>query len=88
MKEISRTYQPQIDHYPNRLVAAIINRDEYELLSSFDPFVFLCMFGLKIPDYMKDHPHRGFEAISYVVKGRLRHEDFLGNDDEIGAGEC
>jgi redox-sensitive bicupin YhaK (pirin superfamily) len=31
------------------------------------------------------HPHRGIETLSWVVSGRVRHVDSMGNDDEIGA---
>jgi len=48
----------------------------------------LRLFDLKHPVWFSDHPHRGFEAISYVIKGGVRHEDFLGNEGEIGPGEC
>ena len=33
------------------------------------------------------HPHHSMEILSFVVEGRLRHEDTLGNDRTIGAGE-
>ncbi|SFB52362.1 hypothetical protein SAMN05216312_111189 [Cohnella sp. OV330] len=32
------------------------------------------------------HPHRGFEILTYVIKGRGRHEDTLGTDNVVGAG--
>jgi redox-sensitive bicupin YhaK (pirin superfamily) len=33
------------------------------------------------------HPHRGIETLTWVVSGRVRHTDSMGNDDEIGANE-
>ncbi len=34
-----------------------------------------------------EHPHRGFETISYMKAGRMRHRDHLGNEGVIGAGD-
>ena len=32
------------------------------------------------------HPHRGFETITYMLQGRLRHRDHLGNEGVVGPG--
>lgn len=49
----------------------------------FDPFLMLDEFGSANPDdYVAGfpaHPHRGFETITYMLEGRMRHEDHLGN---------
>ncbi|NBA98242.1 pirin family protein [Pseudomonas sp. R5(2019)] len=49
----------------------------------FDPFLMLDEFGSENPDdYIAGfppHPHRGFETITYMLEGRMRHEDHLGN---------
>ncbi|GAC1030663.1 pirin family protein [Pseudomonas sp. No.21] len=49
----------------------------------FDPFLMLDEFGSANPDdYVAGfppHPHRGFETITYMIEGRMRHEDHLGN---------
>lgn len=34
-----------------------------------------------------EHPHRGFETITYMKTGRMRHQDHLGNEGVIGAGD-
>jgi redox-sensitive bicupin YhaK (pirin superfamily) len=34
-----------------------------------------------------DHPHRGFETVSYVLDGETEHCDSLGNRDVIGTGD-
>jgi redox-sensitive bicupin YhaK (pirin superfamily) len=32
------------------------------------------------------HPHQGFEILTYVIKGRGRHQDTLGTISDVGAG--
>ena len=48
-----------------------------------DPFLMLDAFGTDNPgDYIggfPDHPHRGFETITYMLQGRMRHRDSAGN---------
>jgi len=34
-----------------------------------------------------EHPHRGFEAITYMKAGRMRHRDHMGNEGIVGAGD-
>lgn len=52
-------------------------------LERFDPFLMLDEFGSDNPDdYIAGfppHPHRGFETITYMIEGRMRHEDHMGN---------
>ncbi len=49
----------------------------------FDPFLMLDEFGSDQPnEYIAGfpaHPHRGFETVTYMLEGRMRHEDHLGN---------
>ena len=49
----------------------------------FDPFLMLDEFGSdKADDYIAGfppHPHRGFETVTYMLEGRMRHEDHMGN---------
>ena len=48
-----------------------------------DPFLMLDAFGSDNPDdYIAgfpDHPHRGFETVTYMIAGRMRHEDSAGH---------
>jgi redox-sensitive bicupin YhaK (pirin superfamily) len=52
-------------------------------LDSLDPFLLLDEFGTDRPeDYIAgfpDHPHRGFETVTYMLDGRMRHEDNHGH---------
>ena len=33
------------------------------------------------------HPHRGFETVTYLLNGRMRHEDSAGNSGELNPGD-
>lgn len=55
-----------------------------------DPYLLLDAFRNENPDdYIggfPDHPHRGFETITYMIAGRLRHRDSAGNEGLLGPG--
>jgi redox-sensitive bicupin YhaK (pirin superfamily) len=55
-----------------------------------DPFLMLDAFGTDNPqDYIggfPDHPHRGFETITYMIAGRMRHRDSAGNEGLLENG--
>jgi len=34
-----------------------------------------------------DHPHRGFETVTYILGGAIQHEDFCGHRGIIGSGD-
>ncbi len=55
-----------------------------------DPFLMLDEFGSdQAADYIAGfppHPHRGFETVTYMLDGHMRHEDHLGNVGELTAG--
>ncbi|MDB5800712.1 MAG: Pirin-related protein [Rhodocyclales bacterium] len=55
-----------------------------------DPFLMLDAFRNENPeDYMggfPDHPHRGFETVTYMLAGRMRHHDNTGNHGLLGPG--
>jgi redox-sensitive bicupin YhaK (pirin superfamily) len=56
-----------------------------------DPFLMLDEFRSDDPnDYIAgfpSHPHRGFETVTYMLDGRMRHEDSLGNRGDLGPGD-
>lgn len=60
--------------------------------TDFDPFLLLDELGpidFK-PNQAKgapDHPHRGFETVSYVLEGRLEHKDSQGHAGILHAGD-
>ena len=59
-------------------------------LPDLDPFLMLDEFGTDRPeDYIAgfpDHPHRGFETVTYMLDGRMRHRDNHGNDGLLVPG--
>jgi quercetin 2,3-dioxygenase len=59
-------------------------------LPDLDPFLMLDEFGTDQPeDYLAgfpDHPHRGFETVTYMLDGRMRHRDNHGNEGVLVPG--
>ena len=55
-----------------------------------DPFLMLDAFGTDQPeDYIggfPDHPHRGFETVTYMLAGRMRHRDSAGHEGLLQNG--
>jgi quercetin 2,3-dioxygenase len=56
-----------------------------------DPFLMLDEFYSDNPnDYLAgfpSHPHRGFETVTYMLDGHMRHEDHLGNRGDLRPGD-
>ena len=61
-----------------------------DLQRRLDPFLMLDEFRSDNPgDYIAgfpSHPHRGFETITYMLAGRMRHRDNAGNEGLLGPG--
>jgi redox-sensitive bicupin YhaK (pirin superfamily) len=59
-------------------------------LRGLDPFLMLDEFGSDDPSAyiagFPDHPHRGFETVTYMLAGRMRHRDNKGNEGLLTAG--
>jgi redox-sensitive bicupin YhaK (pirin superfamily) len=55
-----------------------------------DPFLMLDAFGTDNPDdYIggfPDHPHRGFETVTYMIAGQMRHKDSFGHEGLLSNG--
>jgi len=55
-----------------------------------DPFLMLDHFSTdNADDYIAgfpSHPHRGFETVTYMLDGHMRHEDHLGHVGDLKAG--
>jgi len=52
---------------------------------NFDPFVLWDHFDINSGGF-PPHPHRGFEAITYMFAGGMQHKDNLGNEGTVHAG--
>ena len=61
-----------------------------DLQQRLDPFLMLDNFATDDPkDYgagFPSHPHRGFETVSYMIAGRMRHKDSAGHEGLISNG--
>jgi redox-sensitive bicupin YhaK (pirin superfamily) len=59
-------------------------------LDMLDPFLMLDEFGTdRAEDYLAgfpEHPHRGFETVTYMLDGRMRHKDNHGNEGVLVPG--
>ena len=61
-----------------------------DMLSELDPFLLFDHFGTENPDdYIAgfpDHPHRGFETVTYMIQGLMRHKDSSGAEGLLRPG--
>ena len=61
-----------------------------DLQRRLDPFLMLDNFRSDDPDdYIAgfpEHPHRGFETVTYMLAGRMRHRDSVGNEGVLEPG--
>ncbi|MDH4216204.1 MAG: pirin family protein [Gallionella sp.] len=61
-----------------------------DLQQRLDPFLLLDAFGSDDPDEyiagFPDHPHRGFETVTYMIAGRMRHRDSAGHEGLLQNG--
>lgn len=59
-------------------------------LKNLDPFLMLDFFCSNDPDdYIAgfpDHPHRGFNTLTYMLDGRMQHHDSMGNEGDLRSG--
>ena len=78
--------QPTSDGAGVKLTRVIGQRD----LDMLDPFLMLDEFRSdQAGDYLAgfpDHPHRGFETVTYMLAGRMRHHDNQGNSGLLTPG--
>jgi redox-sensitive bicupin YhaK (pirin superfamily) len=62
----------------------------HDLQERLDPFLMLDAFGSDNPgDYIAgfpNHPHRGFETVTYMIAGRMRHKDSAGHEGLLQNG--
>src|SRR5436189_1967313 len=63
-----------------------------DALSDFDPFLLLdemgpMELGAGEAKGAPDHPHRGFETVTYMISGKMEHRDSHGNAGRLGPGD-
>jgi len=77
------TYSSAQPYGGSAMIRRVVTVDDYKHL---DPFLCLNDSKMSKPTWFKDHPHRGFGSVTYVIKGALRHEDSLGYDVVVKEG--
>ena len=55
-------------------------------IGRLDPFLMLDEFRGSAPAGFPDHPHRGFQTVTYLLDGKIKHEDFCGNSGILERG--
>ncbi|MCZ7561483.1 MAG: pirin family protein [Burkholderiaceae bacterium] len=92
------THTPAASRAVERLVTGMATSDgagvrltrvlTHDLQRRLDPFLMLDAFRNENPDegVFPDHPHRGFETVTYMIAGRMRHRDSAGNEGLLGPG--
>ena len=97
---VSRDHALSLSRHVERLVVGKETKDgagvrltrvlAQELQQRLDPFLLLDAFGSDHPDdYIAgfpDHPHRGFETVTYMIAGRMRHRDSAGHEGLLQNG--
>jgi quercetin 2,3-dioxygenase len=87
MEKIILTGHSTIDGAGVRLFRVFAN----ESVKLTDPFLLLDNFGSDKPeDYLRGfpwHPHRGIETVTYMLEGKVEHEDSIGNKGIINTGD-
>jgi len=80
-KVLSRPQREGVD----AIIRRSIGRPE---LRNLDPFLMLDEIKDSSPKGgFPDHPHRGFETVTYMFQGSINHEDFKGHKGTINAGD-
>ncbi len=93
MSQLSRKTEQVVQGHPTRdgagvnLVRVLTQQWQRRL----DPFLMLDEFRSDDPnDYIAgfpEHPHRGFETVTYMLAGQMRHKDNAGHEGVVGPGD-
>ncbi|KAG2324749.1 hypothetical protein Bca52824_007477 [Brassica carinata] len=81
IKKISADLENEGD---GAVVRKSITKIDHGLL---DPFVSLIEFSVSPPGGFRDHPHRGFESVTYMLQGGIKYQDFNGHKITINEGD-
>ncbi|MFS1515408.1 pirin family protein [Bacillus sp. SCS-151] len=84
-REVREFWYPKYNKngYPHVQQGVILNPERNE---EFSPFIFMAEDWYK-RGIFSDHPHRGFQTVTYVVDGRLEHIDNAGGYSLLDAGD-
>lgn len=83
-KEVERIFKPEMI---GEGVGATVRRIIGDELKNVDPFIMMDHFDTKLPGGFPDHPHRGFETVTYLQQGNICHEDFKGHKGMLSPGD-
>ncbi|OLN21959.1 hypothetical protein BTO30_12215 [Domibacillus antri] len=85
MAEIKKSWSVQFNErsFPHVQQAFVLPPDR---MQEMDPFILLAEDWFKRGTF-GDHPHKGFQTITYVIDGRLEHIDNKGGRGILGAGD-
>src|SRR6266508_6128347 len=90
----SRSVSGIVDGFPTYDVEGFLVHRPFpsRVLSEFDPFLLLDEMGPMelAPGEAKgapDHPHRGFEAVTYLLSGDMEHKDSRGHAGRLKPGD-
>jgi len=85
LKIVQKVFSPkEISEGVDAKVRRIIGNNE---VVRIDPFLMLDHFSVKLPGGFPDHPHRGFETVTYMLEGQIHHQDFKDNKGSLGPGD-
>jgi len=93
MSQISRKTEHIVQGQPTRDGAGVnlIRVLTQQWQRRLDPFLMLDEFRSDDPnDYIAgfpEHPHRGFETVTYMLAGQMRHKDNTGHEGVVGPGD-
>jgi quercetin 2,3-dioxygenase len=93
MSQISRKTEHIVQGQPTRDGAGVnlIRVLTQQWQRRLDPFLMLDEFRSDDPsDYIAgfpEHPHRGFETVTYMLAGQMRHKDNAGHEGIVGPGD-
>ena len=87
-KEINKSLNIIKSEEVNEGAGVLVNRViGIRSLRNLDPFLMLDYLNSDVTNGFPDHPHRGFETVSYIIDGSIIHEDFKGHKGIISNGD-
>uniref|UniRef100_A0A1J3ET39 Pirin-1 n=2 Tax=Noccaea caerulescens TaxID=107243 RepID=A0A1J3ET39_NOCCA len=81
---IKKVFAKLENEFEGTLARNAITEIDQKLL---DPFVLLVEFSFSLSAGFPDHPHRGFESVTYILQGGIIHKFLKGDKSTISAGD-